>query len=187
MKFQISFIVWNPLQKWGGILWLNPHRECGEEVKSFPVLTMSLLCSLELGAALARCQDDWWTCLGNLGNQIPVQEQGVPRNGTCWSSPALPILPGKQIHCNVPKNSSASAVKTEQGKRSTFVIAQIYNNSTPASGSVVLEPRGRFLIQHQWIYCIFDLFTRCLILQQLILAFCTRDWFFNNLYPFHLN
>lgn len=122
-----------------------------------------------------------------------------------WWSPALSTLPGKQtvITCNIPVLdllcrrsreptelkvlSSASGVKTEQGKRSTSVIAQIYSNSTPASGIVFLEPRGRFLIQHQWIYCIFDLFTRCLILQQLILAFCTWDWFLNNLFPFHIN
>lgn len=104
-------------------------------------------------------------------------------------APALSILPEKQIYCNIPVfnllcsrestelkiPSSANGVETEQGKRSTFVIAQIYNNSTPASGIVFLELRGRFLIQHQWIYCIFDLFTRCLILQQLILAFCTWD------------
>lgn len=188
--------VWNPLQESGGILWLNPCRSNGEEVEIIPSVTnVTPLFS----GALPWSQDDWWTCLGNLGKQIPVQEQGVPRNGTCWSSPALPILPGKQIHCNTlcsvcsaagihwAQNSAASGVKTEQGERSTFVIAQIDNNSTPASGSVFLEPRGRFRIQQQWIYCIFDLFTRCLILQQLILAFCTWDWFFNNLYSFHLN
>lgn len=150
--------------------------------------------------------------LGSATNSCLVPQQGLPSNSTSWSSPALPILPENiqywkywkywaVINWDMPVVdllcsreptelrvlSSANSVKTEQGKRSTFVIAQIYNNSTPASGIVVLEPRGRFLIQHQWIYCIFDLFTRCLILQELILAFCTWDWFFNNLYPFHIN
>lgn len=211
--------VWNPLEKSGEMLWLNPSREFGEEVEIISdVNKCHSFIPLKLGAALAWPQDGLWTCLGNLGNQIPWQWVPVrtsyghqllscPRARCAqeWWSPALSTLPGKQtvITCNIPVLdllcrrsreptelkvlSSASGVKTEQGKRSTSVIAQIYSNSTPASGIVVLEPRGRFLIQHQWIYCIFDLFTRCLILQQLILAFCTWDWFLNNLFPFHIN
>lgn len=50
----------------------------------------------------------------------------------------------------------ANDVQTEQGKRSTFVIAQIYSNSTVAFGGVFLKKGVDFLIQRQWIYCIFD-------------------------------
>lgn len=110
--------VWNPLEKSGEMLWLNPSREFGEEVEIISdVNKCHSFIPLKLGAALAWPQDGLWTCLGNLGNQIPWQWVPVrtsyghqllscPRARCAqeWWSPALSTLPGKQtvITCNIP-------------------------------------------------------------------------------------
>lgn len=110
--------VWNPLKKSGEMLWLNPSRELGEEVEIISdVNECHSFIPLKLGAALAWPQDGLWTCLGNLGSQIPWQRVPVrtsyghqllscPRARCAqeWPSPALSILPEKQtvIKCNSP-------------------------------------------------------------------------------------
>lgn len=196
--------VWNPLKKSGEILWLNPCRGFLRRWESFQMLrSITPLFPRRweqpcLGVRMiyGPASGIWETkFLGSDTNSCLAQEQGLPRNWHLLTIPCLTNIAWKanwaelwlfNLLCSTEPTelqilSFADGVKTEQGKRSTFVIAQIYNNSTPAAGTVLLEPRGRFLTQHQWIYCIFDLFTRCLILQQLIWAFCTWDWFFNNL------
>lgn len=134
--------VWNPLKKSGEILWLNPCRGFLRRWKSFQMLTSITPLvpwsweqpCLGLRMIYGPASGIWDTkFLGSDTNSCLAPEQGLPRNGPSWSSPALSILPEKQtvMNCDspvlnllcstqpteLPILSSANGVKTEWGKK----------------------------------------------------------------------